>query len=313
MKVAVCSRSFSRHPQLRAELQAEFPEAYFNDDGASLDGDSLVAFLEPAERAVTALERVDADVVSRLPNLKVISKYGVGTDTLDFEALDAAGIQVGWTAGVNRRSVAELVIAMAISCLRLLPQATTEVRSGTWRQIVGNQLSDQTVGIVGCGNIGKDLVKLLKPFGCKILVNDIVDYADFYREHGVEPVDLEDLLRRAGVVTLHVPRDASTLNMLSRERMAMMKPGSILINAARGGILDEDALKSSLESGHLSGAALDVLAVEPPADTALLQLPNLIVTPHIGGSAAEAILAMGRAAIEGLSEYRAARSYIASS
>ena len=312
MKVAVCSRSFSRHPQLRAELQAGFPQAYFNDDGLNLSGDSLVAFLEPAERAVTALEKVDADVISRLPNLKVISKYGVGTDTLDFDALDAAGIDVGWTAGVNRRSVSELVIAMAISCLRLLPQATAEVRSGTWRQIVGNQLSDQTVGIVGCGNIGKDLVKLLKPFGCSILAHDIVDYAEFYREHGVEAVSLEDLLARADVVTLHVPRDKSTLNMLSRERMAMMKPGSILINAARGGILDEDALKDSLESGHLAGAALDVLAAEPPADTALFQHPNLIVTPHIGGSAAEAILAMGRAAIQGLSEYRPARSYLPS-
>ena len=313
MKVAVCSRSFSRHPLLRAELQELFPEAYFNDDGANLSGNSLAAFLEPAERAITALERVDAGVIARLTNLKVISKYGVGTDTLDFEALDAAGIQVGWTAGVNRRSVAELVIAMAISCLRLVPQATAEVRSGTWRQIVGRQLSDQTVGIVGCGNIGKDLVALLKPFGCKVLVNDIVDYADFYREHGIEAVALEDLLRRADVVTLHVPRDASTLNMLGRERLAMMKPGSILVNAARGGILDEDALRNSLETGHLAGAALDVLAVEPPADTALFQLPNLIVTPHIGGSAAEAILAMGRAAIKGLSEYRPARSYIASS
>ncbi len=252
-------------------------------------------------------------MIARLTNLKVISKYGVGTDTLDFEALDAAGIQVGWTAGVNRRSVAELVIAMAISCLRLVPQATAEVRSGTWRQIVGRRLSDQTVGIVGCGNIGKDLVALLKPFGCKVLVNDIVDYADFYREHGIEAVALEDLLRRADVVTLHVPRDASTLNMLGRERLAMMKPGSILVNAARGGILDEDALRDSLETGHLAGAALDVLAVEPPADTALFQLPNLIVTPHIGGSAAEAILAMGRAAIKGLSEYRPARSYIITS
>ncbi len=312
MKVAVCSRSFSRHPQLRAELLAVFPGAYFNDDGANLAGESLVAFLEPAERCVTALERVGADVISRLPNLKVISKYGVGTDTLDFEALDAAGIEVGWTAGVNRRSVAELVIAMAISCLRLLPQATDEVRSGTWRQIVGRQLSDQTVGIVGCGNIGKDLVTLLKPFGCTLLVNDIVEYTEFYREHGIEAVALEDLLGRADVVTLHVPRDASTFNMLSRERMAMMKPGGILINAARGGILDEGALKDCLATGHLAGAALDVLAIEPPADTALFQLPNLIVTPHIGGSAAEAILAMGRAAIHGLSEYRAARSYIAS-
>ncbi len=312
MKVAVCSRSFSRHPQLRAELQAGFPEAYFNDDGLNLSGDSLVAFLQPAERAVTALERVDADVISRLPNLKVLSKYGVGTDTLDFEALDAAGIQVGWTAGVNRRSVFELVIDMAISCLRLLPQATAEVHSGTWHQIVGNQLSDQTVGIIGCGNIGKDLVKLLKPFGCPILAHDIVDYADFYREHGVEAVSLEDLLARADVVTLHVPRDKTTLNMLSRERIGLMKPGSILINAARGGILDEDALKDALESGHLAGGALDVLAVEPPADTALVQLPNLIVTPHIGGSSAEAILAMGRAAIQGLSEYRSARSYIPS-
>jgi D-3-phosphoglycerate dehydrogenase len=184
-----------------------------------------------------------------------------------------------------------------------VPAAHREVLSGTWRQHVGVHLSGRTVGIIGCGHIGKDLVPLLQAFGCPILVNDIRDYPDFYAAHGIEPVGLEALLARSDIVTLHVPLDESTRGMLDAQRLALLQPTAVLINAARGGLVDEVVLKQMLQDKRLAAAAFDVFAVEPPLDHELLALPNFLATPHIGGSAQEAILAMGRAAIEGLDNH----------
>ncbi len=298
--VAVCSRSFSLNPVLREELLQRYENVRFNDAGAKLEGQSLVEFLEGHEKAITALERIDNTVLSKLPDLHVISKYGVGLDMIDMDAMRHYGKCLGWTGGVNRRSVSELVISFAIALLRHVPAANREVLSGTWRQHMGGYLSGRTVGIIGCGYIGKDLVEMLQPFGCTILVNDIVDYTEFYEQYAITTVTVEELLLQADIVTLHVPLDDSTQDMLTAERLDLMKPEAILINAARGGLVDELALKEMLKDGRLAGAALDVFQVEPPEDHELLNLPNFLVTPHIGGSAREAILAMGRAAIDGL-------------
>lgn len=300
MKIAVCSRSFSRHPELRRALLERYPAVTFNEEGVSLQGDALVEFLRGHDKAIVALERIDERLLSRVPELRVIAKYGVGLDGLDLDAMRRNGTRLGWTEGVNRRSVSELTLALAIGLLRALPTANREVRAGVWRQHVGGLLSGRTVGIVGCGHVGQDLVRLLQPFGCAILANDIRDYRLFYEEFGVAPVQLEGLLSASDVVTLHVPLDASTRGLLSAERLALMKPSAILINTARGGLVDEDALKRALIEHKLASAAFDVFAEEPPADEELMALPNFLATPHLGGSAAEAILAMGMAAIEGL-------------
>jgi phosphoglycerate dehydrogenase-like enzyme len=303
-RIAVTSRSFSRHPILRTELQAIYPDVTFNDQGLSLGGDSLIDFLAGHDRAITALERLDNAVFTALPDLRVISKYGVGLDMLDLDAMVLHQVKLGWTGGVNKRSVSELVISNAIALFRHVPEANREVLSGTWRQHMGNHLSEKTVGIIGCGHVGKDLTLLLKAFGCQVLAYDIVDYADFYAVNGVEAVSLEDLLARSDVVTIHTPLDASTENILNAERLALMQPHALFINAARGGLVDEAALKTMLQEGSLAGAAFDVFASEPPQDMELIGLPNVLTTPHIGGSAEEAILNMGRAAIRGLEEHR---------
>lgn len=300
VRIAVASRSFSRHPILRAELLARHPAVTFNDAGLSLSGDALVAFLAGHDAAITALETIDDALLDRLPELTVISKYGVGLDMVDLPLLRRRGIRLGWTGGVNRRSVAELTIAFAISLLRHVPQGNAEVRAGQWRQLMGRHLSERVVGIVGCGHVGQDLAVLLRAFGCPVLAHDIRDFPAFYAAHGIEPVGLDDLLGRADVVTLHLPLDATTRTILSAERLARMRPDAILINAARGGLVDEAAMKAMLMNGRLAGAAFDVFAGEPPQDMDLLRLPNFLATPHIGGSAEEAVLAMGRAAIDGL-------------
>jgi len=242
-KIAVCSRSFSKNSVLRAELLARYSQVTFNDAGLQLMGDSLVEYLSGHDKAITGLEMMDDYVLSRLPELQVIGKYGVGLDMIDLNAMRRHGKHLGWKGGVNRRSVSELVISFAVAMLRHIPAAQREVLSGTWRQHVGGLLSGRTVGIIGCGFIGKDLVELLQPWNCTLIANDILDFPDFYARYSVTPVGLEELLQRSDVVTLHVPLDDSTRNMLSATRLKLMKPSAILINAARGGLVDEAAIK----------------------------------------------------------------------
>ena len=299
-RVAVCSRSFSRNPTLRSALLERYKNVKFNDSGKQLEGAELVKFLKGSEKAITALEKITDDVLSQLPELKVIGKYGVGIDMIDIDAMRRHGKRLGWVKGVNRRSVSEMVVSLAISMLRYFPSANKEVVSGGWKSYVGRLLSGSVVGIIGCGYIGKDLIQLLKPWGCRFLVFDIIHDPSFYDLYDVTPVNLSELLRNSDIVTVHVPLDASTRNMLSAEKLHLMKPSAILINAARGGLVDEIELKAMLTSGQLMAAAFDVFQEEPPKDVELLRLPNFFATPHIGGSAEEAILAMGYAAIDSL-------------
>jgi D-3-phosphoglycerate dehydrogenase len=303
-RVAVAARSFNRNATLRSELAARYPMVTFSDASSLLDGDDLIAFLSGHDSAIIGLERIDDRVLDALPGLRIISKYGVGLDGLDLDAIRRRGIKLGWTGGVNRRSVAELTVSFAIALLHRVPETTMALRQGSFQKLVGRHLTGRTVGIIGCGFVGQDLVRLLKPFDCRVLVHDIKDYADFYREHRITAVPLLELLEQSEIVTLHVPLDRTTTGMIGAAELARMRRGAFLINAARGGLVDEDALAAALESGHLGGAAFDVFVLEPEANPRLLSLPTFFGTPHIGGSTVEAQLAMGRAAIDGLTTAR---------
>ena len=298
--VAVASRSFSRHPELRALVLERYSDAKFNDEGLSLHGKSLIEFLSGYEKAITALEVIDDSILSQLPDLKVIGKFGVGLDMIDLHALKKYGIKLGWTGGVNKRSVSELVISFAVVLLHRALFANSEVRNGKWYQVKGRQLSDCTFGIIGCGHIGKDLIKLLKPFDCKILAHDILNFKEFYEKNKVKSVGIEELIKKSDVVTLHLPLDDSTKNIMNEKRLQMLKSSAVLINLARGGLIDEAILKKMLLEKRIAGVAIDVFEVEPPIDKELLTMDNVLITPHIGGSTEEAILAMGVAAIDGL-------------
>jgi len=298
--LVIASRSFSKHPVLRKEVLKRYPNAKFNDEGLSLNGESLIEFLDGHEKAITALEKIDDSILKLLPNLKVIGKYGVGLDMIDLHAMKRHGVNLGWTGGVNKRSVSELVISYSIALLHRTIFANAEVRKGKWYQVKGRQLSDCTVGIIGCGHVGKDLVELLQPFNCKILANDVLDFNDFYKKYEVTSVGLEELIRKSDIVTLHLPLDKSTQNILDSDKLSLLKNDAVLINLARGGLIDEVALKELLNNNKIAGAALDVFEVEPPVDPSFATMDNVLITPHIGGSTEEAILAMGMAAIEGL-------------
>lgn len=309
-KVAVASRSFSKHPTLRAELAAKYPDARFNDEGSSLKGDALVSFLDGCEKAVLALEKVDDALLSKLPALKVVSKFGVGLDSLDIPALAKRGVKLAWTPGTNSRSVAELALMSMLSLLRRVPESSADLRAGTWRQLKGGTLSGRTVGLIGLGAVARDLVLLLAPFGVTILAAEVSPDRAFAEKHGVRLVSLDDLLSSSDAVSVHVPLLPSTRNLLDAAKLARMKPTAVLVNTARGGLVDENALLAALDAGKLAGAALDAFATEPATDARLLNHPKLLATPHIGGSTEEAILAMGRAAIAGLDAARDAAEFL---
>lgn len=302
--VGVTSRSFSSHPILRSELLAKYPNVRFNETGQHLSGDSLLAHLRGCSKAITGLEKIDERLLIQLPELRVIGKYGVGLDMLDLRAMQSHSLKLGWTPGVNKRAVAELALCFALSLVRRVPEGIQNVKTNNWRQIIGGELGGKTVGVIGIGNIGKELVRMLKPFHCSILAHDIAEYPEFYGENSeVTPCSLRTLLQNSDIISLHVPLTNLTKLMLDGDNLALLRPHAILINTARGGLVCEHSLYALLQQKKIGAAAFDVFEKEPPIDSPLLRLENFVSTPHIGGSSEEAILAMGRAAIRGLDEY----------
>jgi D-3-phosphoglycerate dehydrogenase len=221
---------------------------------------------------------------------------------IDLEAARRCGVSVRWTPGVNRQAVAELTICFMIALCRSVVPLAREMAAGGWRHPGGRQLSSAVVGVLGCGHVGQEVARICRAFGATVLAHDIQTYDDFYRQYTIIPVSLDALLTESDLVTIHLPLDPSTRGLMGGREIGVMKPTAFLINTARGGIVDESALKDALMNGRLAGAAFDVFAEEPPAQRNLLSMNNFVGTPHIGGGTSEAVLAMGRAAIEGLDD-----------
>lgn len=300
--VAVASRSFSKNEFLRLELLKQYKHVIFNETGKVLEGNDLVQFLQNADKAIIALEKIDASILAQLPKLKVISKYGVGLNNLEYQALNEFGIKLGWIKGVNKRSVAELALSFALILSRKISENNSLLKSGKWQQIIGNQLTKKTFGIIGLGNIGKDLACLLKVFECEILYYDVNENI-YFNDVSVKAMQLEDLLRESDIVSLHIPYNNKNHNFLDKTRLALLKKNCILINTSRGNLIDEEYLLYILKENKIAAAGFDVYSSEPNIDTELLNLENFFGTPHIGGSSLEAIIEMGKAAIWGLDNY----------
>jgi D-3-phosphoglycerate dehydrogenase len=300
LPVAVCSRSFSRHPVLRAALLERYEKVTFNDQGLSFKGAELIAYLRGHAKAIVGLEPIDDAVLAAVPELQVVGKYGVGMDMLDLPAFERRGVLLGWVPGVNKRSVAELVLAFALALMHRVPTASHTVRSGGWKPEVGRELTGSTVGLVGFGHVARDVATLLTSFDCRLLVHDVAVSSEVFERYRAIPVALDALLAESDVVSLHVPLNDSTRGLLNAQRLSLMKMGAILINTARGHVVDEAALESALRAGRLSGAGFDVFASEPPSNADLLRLPNFLGTPHMASSTEQGIIAMGQAAIYGL-------------
>ena len=304
MKVKVANIAFSKNNFLVEKLLEEFPDAEFNSKGTRINYPETIEYFSDAEAIVVGLEKIDDDLLSKLPNLKMIAKFGVGIDNIDIDACLKRNILVGWTGGVNKRSVAEMAIGFMIALSRNLFVTSNQLKEGLWNKNGGTQLSGKTVGIIGFGNIGKELVKLLEPFGCKIIVNDIANLENINESFDLQQVSKDYMFREADIISIHTPLTSETKNLINSSVFEIMKPSSIIINTARGGIINEIDLKEALEKGLISGAALDVYNEEPPSDLNLLKQNNFICTPHIGGNSYEAVVAMGMSALDHLLNFK---------
>lgn len=303
MKLVVTSPSFSKNEVLEKEISKYFKDVKLNLDGKRFDKQELVEYIGDAELVIAGLEPFDKEVVENLSHVKMISKYGVGLNNIDLQSCKAKNIAIGWTGGVNKLSVAEMTLGYMLMLCRNLFVTSNKLKNGIWDKSGGFQLSGKKIGIVGVGYIGKELVRLLKPFGCEIYVNDIIDQDKYYRENGLIEASKEEIYKTCDVVTIHTPFDDSTKDMINIEIFKMMKRSSFIINSARGGIINEYDLKFALQNKLIAGAAIDAYIEEPPTDSELIKLESLICTPHIGGNAKEAIEAMGLSAIENLKEF----------
>lgn len=300
--VAVTSRLFDAMPEIAAELLAHYPDAKIVRGPAPETEDEIIDFVRGHEVVVAGIERYTERVLDALPELKVISCCSAGVDHLDPGLMRERGIRMGWLAGVNKYAVSEMALCFMIDILREFHVSLAGTRNGEWLRVRGRLLRGRTVGVHGCGNIGKEVVKLLQPFDCEILACDRVDYGDFYAEYGVESVSPEDLWARSEVLTVHLPRNSTTVGLYSADVLDRLRPGVYVVNTARGHIFDEAALRERLEDGRIAAAAFDVFAIEPPDDYGLMQLPNMLATAHIGAGAIEAWQAMARSGIRGITD-----------
>ena len=301
-RIAVTTPYFDFFPELKAELARRYPNARFRTERHRLAEDQFIEFAEGCEAAIIGIENLSDRVFSNLPDLKVLSLCSAGVDHIDPDLLNKHGIRMWWAAGVNKTSVAELTVSYMILGLRRVHEFASTLRRGEWKGPVGfgADLRGKTVGIHGLGHIGKEVAKLLQPFGVQLIACDKVDISEFCSEWHVESVGAEELWARSDVLTIHLPRNARTIGMYSADVLAKLKPGSVLVNCARGGIVDEKALDYRLQSGALSAAAFDVMAVEPANHNPLLELPTFFCSPHIGATTRESWHAMLTSGMEGL-------------
>lgn len=301
-KVAVTSGLFAAMPEMAARIRERFPDAKIVEGRPPSSEDEVIEFVRGHQVVVAGIERYTARVLDNLPDLEVIACCSAGVDHLDPALLQARGIRMGWIPGVNKHAVSEMALCFMIDILRDIHVSNTALREERWSRARGLLLRNRVVGTHGCGNIGKEVVKLLQPFDCTVLACDRSPDHAFYEQYGVQHVEPEELWSRSEVLTLHLPRNSTTIGLYSAEVLDQLRHGVYLVNTARGSIVDEAALAERLGDGRIAAAAFDVFAVEPPDEYSLMQLPNFLSTAHIGAGAEEAWVAMAEAGIRGITD-----------
>ena len=304
MRVRVCNISFSKNSILVNKIKKYFKDVNFNFNGVRLDGEELIDFCKDADAIIVGVEKINSSILKRLPNLKYIAKYGVGIDNIDIDSCKERGVIIGWTGGVNKRSVAELTLGYMLILMRNIFSSYSDLKKLRWIKDGGNSLYNKKIGIIGMGNIGQDLIKLLSVFDCEILANDISENPSLSKKLNFKYVTKEFLYRNSDIVTLHVPLTSSTKKMINTKVFNKMKNSSILINTSRGGVVCEKDLIDALKNKKIHSAALDVFQYEPLKNKELVRLSNIICTPHIAGNSKEAVIEMGNSAITHLINFK---------
>jgi|TARA_Y100000385_G_scaffold188249_1_gene194633 D-3-phosphoglycerate dehydrogenase len=314
-KVAITSRSFSANKYLVEELRARYANITLNNSGKTLVGSELLEFLDGQNKVIVGLENFDKNLIDQLPELKVISKFGVGLNNIDLESMKEHSISLGFQPGTNKQSVAELALMHIFIALRKAPSSKEDICNNIWSQNKGHELFGKTIGIIGFGNIGQRLAELLEPFKCKIIFYDGIEFSkeelvdkfpsrseDFI--NNLQQSSLNEVLKEADIVSIHIPLLEETQNLISVDELACLKKDVRIINTSRGGIVDEKALEDFLNQNKNAFAAFDVFETEPAFNHPLLKLNNFYATSHLGSMTIEGVISMGIAAINGLDENR---------
>ncbi len=280
-------------PARAEKLRALLPPGFVLTHGTARGDEHMKEIIAEADYAISGQVAISGDVLRAARKLKLLHKWGVGYDNIDIATAKELGIKVARTTGSNALPVAEFALGLMISALRYIGYGHAELKKGHWStgSLPGEtfMLSGKTVGIIGFGAIGQNVAKLLRGFGCTILYSKRQPLtAEEEAALGVRHASLDAILAQADVVSLHCPLTPETTNLIGREAFAKMKKTAVLINVARGGVVDESALVTALRDREIAGAAMDVYAIEPlPADSELLTLDNLVVTPHLAAMAAD--------------------------
>jgi D-3-phosphoglycerate dehydrogenase len=243
------------------------------------------------------VEQIPATVIDAADQLKVIARNGVGTDTIDMDAATRAGVVVTTAAGANAQGVAELAVTLGLSCLRQVPWSAASVRAGRWERYSARELSEVTVGVVGLGAIGRRVAAAYAALGA-----GVIGFDPFSSVEGIRSMQLDELIAKADVITLHAPPPEDGSALIEAVRLALVRPGAVLINTARAALVDDAAVLAALNDGHLSAYAVDAFATEPPELTPLLLHDRVIATPHLGAYTGASVRRATTMAVESLLE-----------
>jgi D-3-phosphoglycerate dehydrogenase len=305
--IATTSPGFGRHGRVRELLEETGWTIIRCTDNEVPDG-GLSKHIENADFLVPGLLPVNAATIAHAPKLRAVLKHGVGTDNIDIPACTAKGYPVTNTPGANSNAVAELAVGMMFAMARNIASGHTSVVSGGWDRQPGTEISGKVLGIVGLGNIGKLLAQKAIALNMAVVATDIYPDRAFVAEHGIEILELEQLLARSDYVSLHVFGGTGNTALIDAEKLGLMKPGACLLNLARGEVVDNDALANALSEGRLRGAAIDAFVTEPPdVSHPLFALPNVVFTPHSGADSLEAFENVGLMVIRDIQDFIAGR------
>ena len=268
--------------------------------GEKISEEELIECAKRYQAMIVGTEKITESVIQASKDLKVIAKHGTGVDNIDVKASSAKGITVISAPGINSDAVADLTIGLFLSLARNIPFADRSVKEGKWPRIVGFQFNGKILGIIGLGQIGKRVAKRASGFDMKVLAYDIFKDEGFAQKWGITYLTLEELLAESDFLSIHVPLTPFTRRLIKEKELRLMKKDSFLVNISRGDIVDEEALYQALKEGKIKGAALDVFSNEPPKESPLLKLSNVITTPHMGGYTLEALKEIGMICVRGI-------------
>jgi D-3-phosphoglycerate dehydrogenase len=299
--VFVASRSFGPNcPEAIHRLKAAGANLIENPWGRSPNETELASAMHDVDVLVSGTEPVTARVMDAAPNLMFIAKHGVGYENIDLEAAKARGVPVAIAGGAIADSVADMAMALLLALARHVPQGDRAVRDGKWPRLVGAELREKTLGIIGLGQIGREVALRAKAFGMELIAFDVQPNEAFAKEQGIHFMPMLDVLMQADFVTLHTPVTEKTRGLINAVTLQSMKRSAYLINTARGELIDEAALEMGLREGWIAGAACDVFAKEPPGDNPLLKLDNFIAAPHSAGQTDAGLRKLGEVTVDNI-------------